>query len=90
MVRISTLSHWFDEGVALQHRWMLVVVDNHTFEASPAYFDEDAHDEALAFTRDPGEGQRVDAAYDLTADKLSQLRKRKAWALNPSERGASL
>ena len=79
-VTFSTLSHWFDEGVRLQHRWMLVIVDTFDDSASPLYFDENRTGEARAHAREPGNMQRCEEVYDLQDDKLVQLRKRKSWA----------
>ena len=76
MTTRDEISRWFDRGVEQGGRYMLVICDTFDHEDYPSYFDTDA--DARKTADKPGEMQRLMEAYDLQADKASQMQARRA------------
>ena len=78
---VSTISRWFDDGVLLNRRYMIVWCDDFDYEDYPAYYPDD--ESAQNALDNPSSMQRAMECYDLMADKQDQLNLRRAWALRP-------
>ena len=76
---VSTISTWFDYGVADKAHYMIVWCDDFDYSDYPSYYpDEQSAQTAL---NHPSSMQRAMECYDLQADKQEQLNLRRAWAL---------
>lgn len=79
---METISRWFDEGNGTGDAYMLVVTDtfDHTDYPSYASSVETARAQVEQYQNAPM--SQVMEVYDLSADKWTQLRSVRAWALD--------
>ena len=82
MTTREEISGWFDQAIALEHQFMVVVCDTFDHSDYPVFCKTE--DDARATVKEPGSMQRVMEVYDLRQDKSEQMNERRAWRL-PSE-----
>lgn len=85
MTTREEIGQWFDEGVAKGSAYMVIVCDTFDWGDYPVYCSTEQV--ARQRTLSPGEMQRVMEVYDLSADKVEQLNKRRNWALSETRNG---
>lgn len=81
---VSILNNWFDDGVKMQRRYMIVWCDDFDDEYYPAYYADDQS--AQNALDNPSSMQRAMECYDLQADKQEQMNMTRAWALRATRR----
>lgn len=71
----DTLRNWFMEGVAGQHKYMIVVCDTITKQFYPVYCSDAMYDQT--FMANDRYGRKVMEVYDLTHSMAWQIQQRR-------------
>lgn len=85
MTTRDEIARWFDRGVEQGKRYMLVICDTFDHDDYPSYFDSETS--ARGRMSSPGEMQRFMEAYDLHADKASQMKTHRANCFTQKDNG---
>jgi len=75
----NDISEWFDRGINLQAKYMVVLCDTFDWEDYPCFFN--SAEAAQCKKAAPGLMQKVMEIYDLLADKNEQMNKHRVMAL---------